>query len=44
VVTAVGILPMTVLTAVMGDRMLDWNVWAWAALGVAILLLGTGAW
>ncbi|MCW2242081.1 TVP38/TMEM64 family protein [Azospirillum canadense] len=42
--TAVGIVPMTVLTAVMGDRMLDGNVWAWAALGVAILLLGAGAW
>jgi uncharacterized membrane protein YdjX (TVP38/TMEM64 family) len=43
-VTAVGILPMTVLTAVMGDRMLDWNVWAWTTAGVAVLLLGAGAW
>jgi uncharacterized membrane protein YdjX (TVP38/TMEM64 family) len=35
--TGIGILPLTILLAVLGDRMLTLPAWAWAALGAAAL-------
>lgn len=36
--TAIGMLPLTVLTAIMGERMLDWGPWAWVAAAAGICL------
>lgn len=36
--TGLGILPMTVLTAVLGDRVLSVSPWIWAATGAVIVL------
>jgi uncharacterized membrane protein YdjX (TVP38/TMEM64 family) len=44
--TAVGMLPLTVLTAIMGERMLDWGPWAWvaAAAGIGLLIAVSYRW
>ncbi len=36
--TGLGILPMTVLTAVFGDRVLTVSPWIWTAVGAAVLM------
>jgi len=36
--TAIGILPLTALSAILGDRMLSMPLWAWVSLSAAVLL------
>ncbi len=38
--TGLGILPMTVLTAVIGDRVLTVSPWIWTAAGAVVVLAG----
>jgi uncharacterized membrane protein YdjX (TVP38/TMEM64 family) len=36
--TGIGILPLTVLSAILGDRMLNMPLWGWLLLGAVVLL------
>lgn len=38
--TGLGILPMTILTAILGNRLLSIPAWAWGAVSAAVVLTG----